>query len=102
MQNTSTRTRPDSRSDENQQNTARLTDAGMRHHERSDRLFSLSGLWYFRTREGKDVGPFRYRCEAEAMLGRFIAETDRLQQSTMLPHKLHFRTCGVIGRRHAN
>ena len=100
MQNasTSTGTRPD----ENRQNHTRLSDAGNSSHERSDRLFSLSGMWYFRTREGKDVGPFRYRCEAEAMLGRFIEETSRLQQSSMMPHKLHFRTCGVIGRRQSN
>jgi len=88
MQNTSTSTR--------------LSDLSTRSHERSERLFSQSGLWYFRTREGKDVGPFRYRCEAETMLTRFIAETSRLQQSSMMPHKLHFRTCGVIGRRQAN
>ncbi|HDZ08548.1 DUF6316 family protein [Pseudohongiella sp.] len=95
MQNASTSTRPEV----NSSNDARLTDVGMHSHERSDRLFSLSGLWYFRTREGKDVGPFRYRCEAESMLHRFIDETSRLQQSSMMPHKLHFRTCGVIGRR---
>lgn len=96
MQNASTSARPEV----NRQNDARLTDVGMTSHERSDRLFSMSGLWYFRTREGKDVGPFRYRCEAEAMLTRFIDETSRLQQqSSMMPHKLHFRTCGVIGGR---
>ncbi|MBC54155.1 MAG: hypothetical protein CMQ34_10030 [Gammaproteobacteria bacterium] len=81
---------------------SRLTDVNASSHERSERLFSLSGLWYFRTREGKDVGPFRYRCEAEAMLTRFIDETSRAQQSSMMPHKLHFRTCGVIGRRQAS
>lgn len=102
MQNFSTSSRPQSDQESNRRNDARLTDAGVRSHQRSDRLFSQSGLWYFRTREGKDVGPFRYRCEAEAMLGRFIGETSRLQQSSMMPHKLHFRTCGVIGRRQAN
>lgn len=96
MQNASTRPAPFPRTD------ARLTDVTMGSHERSDRFFSLSGLWYFRTREGKDVGPFRYRCEAEAMLSRFIDETSRSQQRSMLPHKLHFRTCGVIGKRLAN
>lgn len=98
MQNASTSTRPEV----NYTSDARLTDVGMRSYERSDRLFSLSGLWYFRTREGRDVGPFRYRCEAETMLSRFIDETTRLHQSSMMPHKLHFRTCGVIGRRQAS
>lgn len=98
MENVSTSARPE----QNQSPSARLTDAGMHHHERSDRLFGQSGLWYFRTREGKDVGPFRYRCEAEAMLARFIDETSRAQQSSMMPHKRHFRTCGVIGQRQAS
>lgn len=98
MQNASTSTRPEVTSTSD----ARLTDVGMRSHDRSERLFSQSGLWYFRTREGKDVGPFRYRCEAESMLTRFIDETSRAQQSSMMPHKLHFRTCGVIGRRQTN
>ncbi|OFE11824.1 hypothetical protein PHACT_00565 [Pseudohongiella acticola] len=98
MQNASTSTRPEV----NRTTDTRLTDASMHSHERSDRLFSLSGLWYFRTREGKDVGPFRYRCEAESMLSRFIDETSRQLQSSMMPHKLHFRTCGVIGSRQAS
>ena len=98
MQNASTSTRPEVTSTSD----ARLTDVGMRSHDRSERLFSQSGLWYFRTREGKDVGPFRYRCEAESMLTRFIDETSRAQQNSMMPHKLHFRTCGVIGRRQTN
>lgn len=98
MQNASTSALPE----RNHSHSARLTDVGMHSHERSDRLFGLSGLWYFRTREGKDVGPFRYRCEAETMLARFIDETSRAQQSSVMPHKLHFRTCGVIGRRQAS
>ncbi len=87
---------------QNASTSTRLTDVSAQSYERTDRLFSQSGLWYFRTREGKDVGPFRYRCEAESMLTRFIDETSRLQQRSLMPHKLHFRTCGVIGRRQAN
>ncbi len=98
MQNASTSTRHAV----NQASDARLSDVGMRSHTRSERLFSQSGLWFFRTREGKDVGPFRYRCEAESMLSRFIDETSQLQRSSIMPHKLHFRTCGVIGRRQAS
>ena len=98
MRNASTSARPE----ENKQIHARLTDVGMHSHERSNRLFSLSDLWYFRTREGKDVGPLRYQCEAEAMLARFVGETSRLLKSSLMPHKLHFRTCGIIGRRQAS
>ena len=42
--------------------------------ERSERVFSEQDLWYFRTREGKAIGPFRYRSEAESNLDTFMAE----------------------------
>ena len=32
---------------------------------RRDRVFERSNQWYFRTREGIDVGPYRTRFEAE-------------------------------------
>lgn len=80
----------------------RLDDLQSFSHERSERFFTMSGLWYFRTREGKDVGPFRYRSEAETMLHRFKAETERLQQESMMSTKPHFRTFGIIGNREAN
>ena len=41
---------------------------------RSDRIFSSDELWYFRTREQPRVGPFRYRCEAESSLERFLRD----------------------------
>ena len=40
---------------------------------RSERLFSEQDLWYFKVREGDEVGPFRYRCEAENNLDHFMA-----------------------------
>lgn len=43
---------------------------------RQERVFSQHELWYFHTREGGDVGPFRYRSEAESNLDRFL---DRLR-----------------------
>ncbi len=46
--------------------------------ERSERLFSQENLWYFKIREGDDVGPFRYRSEAESNLGNFMEQL-RLQ-----------------------
>ncbi len=39
---------------------------------RSERIFSEQDLWYFRIREGDEVGPFRYRSEAQSNLERFM------------------------------
>ena len=39
---------------------------------RSERMFSETNLWYFKVREGGEVGPFRYRCEAESNLDHFM------------------------------
>ncbi|MEQ8313764.1 MAG: DUF6316 family protein [Gammaproteobacteria bacterium] len=51
--------------------------------ERSDRVFTEQDLWYFRTREGHAVGPFRYRSEAESNLDRFMSDLrDRLEALT--------------------
>jgi len=51
-------------------------------HSRSDRVFSQQNLWYFKTREGDNVGPFRYRSEAESNLDRFMEQLkEKLQQS---------------------
>ena len=48
---------------------------------RSDRVYSQQNLWYFRTREGDEVGPFRYRSEAETNLDRFMQQLkEKLQQ----------------------
>lgn len=41
---------------------------------RSERLYSNDELWYFRTREDDQVGPFRYRCEALSSLERYLNE----------------------------
>lgn len=65
---------------------------------RSDRIFTLQGLWYFRTQEGKDVGPFRYRDEAELMLSRFIQELMEHQLQATAGSKPHFRVSGILGR----
>lgn len=70
----------------------RSTDPGNpgRLPPRSDRMFSENGLWYFHTREGRDIGPFRYRHEAESMLERYIARM-QAAQSRKRGGKLHFR-----------
>ena len=77
----------------------RLTDNKNADYSRSDRIFSQSGLWYFRTREGNDVGPFRYRDEAELMLTKFVQELHQIQQDALASVKPHFRISGVVGRR---
>ncbi|MEX1197269.1 MAG: DUF6316 family protein [Pseudohongiellaceae bacterium] len=60
----------------------RSTDRDLTSHERTERLFLDSGLWYFRTREGAPIGPFRYRREAEAMLTRFVERIQEKEQRT--------------------
>ena len=40
--------------------------------DRSERIYSEQDLWYFRIREGDEVGPFRYRSEALSNLENFI------------------------------
>lgn len=78
---------------------SRFTDSRAIDFCRSDRLFDRGGLWYFRTREGNDVGPFRYRDEAELMLTKFIQELLQSQQQSLISPKPHFRISGVVGRR---
>ena len=41
---------------------------------RSKRIYSEQDLWYFRVREGDEVGPFRYRSEAQSNLERFMEQ----------------------------
>ena len=40
--------------------------------DRYERVFSEQDLWYFTTREGDEVGPFRYRSEAQSNLDNFM------------------------------
>ena len=42
--------------------------------DRSERIYSEQDLWYFRTREGDKVGPFRYRSEAQSNLENFMEQ----------------------------
>ena len=49
---------------------------------RSDRVFTEQDLWYFKTREGNSIGPFRYKSEAEGNLDRFMSQLkEKLIQS---------------------
>lgn len=49
---------------------------------RRERVFMQQDLWYFRTRDGDDVGPFRYRSEAENNLDRFMHQLEASIQQT--------------------
>ena len=42
--------------------------------DRSESVYSEQDLWYFRTREGDEVGPFRYRSEAQSNLENFMEQ----------------------------
>ncbi len=44
---------------------------------RTDRLFNDESRWYFKTREGGNIGPFRYRSEAKTGLALFIHKATR-------------------------
>lgn len=63
--------------------------------DRTERIFDNGGLWYFRTREGGNVGPFRYESEARQMLSNFISELQARERSAAKPEKLHLRRCAI-------
>ena len=49
----------------------------------SDRIFSQQNLWYFQTQEGDQLGPFRYRSEAQSNLNQFMRQLkEKLSQAT--------------------
>ncbi len=63
---------------------------------RSDRVFRNASLWYFRTREGRDVGPFRYESEARQMLTQFIRDMIAMEaQAQLRAPKPHFRLSAI-------
>jgi len=47
----------------------------------SDRIFSQQNLWYFQTQEGDQIGPFRYRSEAQSNLDQFMRQLIKGQTS---------------------
>lgn len=59
----------------------RRTDIEHREGARSSRMYEEGGSWYFNTREGTVVGPFRDELEAYTQLEVYI----RLAGSDMLP-----------------
>ena len=49
----------------------------------SDRIFSQQNLWYFQTQEGDQIGPFRYRSEAQSNLDQFMQQLkEKLREET--------------------
>lgn len=58
---------------------------------RSERIFDAGGLWYFRTREAGNIGPFRYESEARQMLSNFISELQAKESAAAQTEKLHLR-----------
>ena len=59
----------------------RKTDKESRPHFRTNRMVEVGGLWYFNTREGDLVGPFRDELEAFTQLEVYL----RLAEAGMLP-----------------
>jgi len=45
--------------------------------DQNDMLFTHEDLWYFKTREGENIGPFRYRSEAQSNLEQFLANLEQ-------------------------
>lgn len=41
--------------------------------ERQDRIFQKADYWYYKTREGVDIGPFDTRTDAESGANEFIS-----------------------------
>lgn len=39
-------------------------------------LYTLDNLWYFKDQSGEEVGPFRYRSEAESNLEKFLSQLE--------------------------
>jgi len=79
--------------------STRRTDLSNRVYAQTRRFYSEDGLWYFKTREGTDVGPFRYLSEAQSMLARFLADVQgaESQRRMSASAKPHFRTPAITG-----
>jgi hypothetical protein len=77
----------------------RESDLSTKPYPQSERFYSEEGLWYFKTREGNNIGPFRYLSEARSMLERFLADVRaaKAQRQMTAGNKPHFRTPANIG-----
>jgi hypothetical protein len=66
---------------------------------RTERVFDIGGLWYFRTREGSNIGPFRYQSEARQMIEKFITDIVAAETRAARASKPHSRL--LAGGRYA-
>lgn len=57
---------------------------------RSDRFFAINGEWYFRTREGKDFGPYTTKYEANSSLDDYIVYMKLQASKRLVVHKTYF------------
>lgn len=54
----------------------RKNETSTRTHFRTSRMFEENGYWYFNTREGEMIGPFKDKLEAETKLETYIRLAD--------------------------
>ena len=54
----------------------RKDETNTRTHFRSSRMFEENGCWYFNTREGEMIGPFKDELEASTKLEVYIRLAD--------------------------
>jgi len=62
-------------------NSRQCEQLGSDNPDSSDRIFSQQNLWYFQTQEGDQIGPFRYRSEAQSNLDQFMRQLIKGQAS---------------------
>lgn len=69
--------------DEQRNNSNLRAGESKTHSIRSERFFHQENYWYFRTREGLDIGPFDQRQDAEAGLRGFINFLQQTQEDVV-------------------
>ncbi len=55
--------------------------------KRNDRLFERDNYWYFKTREGMDIGPFDVKADAEQGVASFIEFLGKAEPEVI--HRIH-------------
>ena len=49
-----------------------INGGGTRGHKTE--VYIQDNLWYYQTDKGQEIGPFRYRSEAQSNLNKFLSE----------------------------
>ncbi|HBW82903.1 MAG TPA: hypothetical protein DEF79_02560 [Gammaproteobacteria bacterium] len=55
----------------------KLTSAPVNQRSTQDHataIYRQDNLWYYQTEKGQEIGPFRYRSEAQSNLDKFLSE----------------------------